>query len=691
VPGASITVHNPSGTVRLVSAKLAAGSAASLTAGLDFRLNPGWHIYWRTAGDAGYPPRIVWDGSTNIGTPVLSWPVPKRFISGNLQDFGYDGHILLPLTVPITHPGRPVHAVAALDYLACSNICVPMRARLTLDLPAGPASPSPFFHTISRFEALVPGNGARVGLRVLSVKAVGPKADGALRVIVAANPPLTHPDMFVEAPAIATFLAPSVRLEEGGARAVLTAPVAQGSLLKAPAGQKMIVTVADGPRAMQATVTPVAAPGEAAPAGGGGASPRLPAVSLLAMLATALLGGLILNLMPCVLPVLSIKVLGAVGHGGKERGHVRVAFLASAAGIVVSFLILAGAAIGLKEAGRVVGWGIQFQQPGFIATMAALLALFAANLWGFFEIPMPSWLVSGGQGRVPHHTVLGHFLTGALATLLATPCSAPFLGTAIGFALARGPFDIVAIFAALGVGMAAPFLAVAVWPGAATRLPRPGPWMAVLKKLLGFALAGTAIWLLWVLASLSGLTAAILSGGALALAVAVLGLRGRAPARFGMATIATAVLLTAAALAVPFLSGLTRSGADAAGTGGGIPWVRFDRAAIAGDVAAGKVVFVDVGADWCITCQVNKRAVIEQGAVARRLAGPGIVPMLADWTRPDDAIARYLASYDRFGIPFSAVYGPGAPDGIVLPELLTSQAVLDALDRAEKKGPAGTS
>ncbi len=687
VPGASQTIHNPSGSVRLIAASLAVGSKTSLTAGLEFHLKPGWHIYWRTAGDAGYPPRLDWTASDNIGTPVPSWPIPKRFVTGTLQDYGYDGHIVLPLTVPVRHPGQPARLDAAVDYLACSNICVPMRAHLTLTLPAGPAAPSPFFHDISRFESLVPGSGARVGMRVVSVKAVGPGAKAALQVVVAADPPLVHPDLFVEAPDNATFLKPSVRLEDGGKRAVLTAPLVKDSGLKSLAGTAMTVTVADGDRAMQAKVTPVAAP--SAGLGAGGVGTAATSLSWWAMLATALLGGLILNLMPCVLPVLSIKVLGAIGHGGAERGHVRASFLASAAGIVVSFLALAGLAIGLKEAGRAVGWGIQFQEPGFITAMAVLLALFAANLWGFYEIPMPSWLVSSRPGRVSHHTLLGHFLSGALATLLATPCSAPFLGTAIGFALARGPLDIAAIFAALGVGMSAPFLAVAVWPGAATRLPRPGPWMVVLKKVLGVALAGTALWLLTVLSAQTGLLVAVLSGLLLVAALAVLAVRLRHPSRLAGGA---AAVLAALALVAPLVMGVAPKGAPAPlGDGGGIPWVPFDRAAIAGDVARGKVVFVDVGADWCITCQVNKKAVIEQGAVARRLARPGIVPMMADWTRPNAAIARYLASYDKFGIPFSAVYGPSAPEGIVLPELLTSQAVLDALDKAAAKKADGLS
>src|SRR5690606_10328334 len=280
-------------------------------------------------------------------------------------------------------------------------------------------------------------------------------------------------------------------------------------------GRSATLTVVDGLRGLERDVTleplvdaasPVAAPVEAAGAGD--------FAGLLPILALALLGGLILNLMPCVLPVLSIKLLAAVGHGGRESGAVRLSFLASAAGILTSFLLLAGAAIAVKSAGLTVGWGIQFQQPLFLAAMALLVTLFALNLFGLFEITLPGWLGAAAQGPgsgPAGHSVAGHFLTGAFATLLATPCSAPFLGTAVGFALSRGAVEILAVFAALGLGLAAPYLLVAAAPALATRLPRPGPWMITLRRLLGIALAATAIWLLSVLAAQLGWASAAIA------------------------------------------------------------------------------------------------------------------------------------------------------------------------------------
>jgi suppressor for copper-sensitivity B len=390
--------------------------------------------------------------------------------------------------------------------------------------------------------------------------------------------------------------------------------------------------------------------------------------------------------MPCVLPVLSLKLLGVVGHGGGEARAVRASFLASAAGVIFAFLVLAGGLAGVKAAGVAVGWGIQFQQPLFLAAMLLLLTLFACNLWGWYEIRLPGWLgdlaARGSGAGHGHQGMAGHFATGAFATLLATPCSAPFLGTAVGFALAGTMTDLFAVFAALGVGLALPYLLVAAVPGIATALPRPGRWMVTLRQVLGLALAATALWLLTVLAAQVGSWAAILAGLLLAAIGGGLWLRRRGgrvvrPARIAVIVAGLALILL---VGTPPEMATVRAPQDRA-------WAAFDAAAIAGLVGEGRTVFVDVTADWCITCQVNKKLVLDDPEIAARLGGAGIVAMQADWTRPDDGIARYLASFGRYGIPFNAVYGPGAPQGVVLPELLSRDAVLAAL--AEAAGPAG--
>jgi suppressor for copper-sensitivity B len=651
--------------VRLVSATAAVGAREALRLGLQFQLDPGWKIYWRSPGDSGSPPVADFSASRNVASVDVAWPA-----------IGYLDGTVLPLTVRPERAGEPVTVHAMVDYQACQEVCIPFTAELSLELPAGPAAATAFTQLIERYGALVPQAPEAAGIEIAAAGVTGTPPAQRLEVVARSAMPFAAPELFVEAPSRFRLPAGTARLAADGREARLVVPVearGEGDL----AGTDIVITFVDGARGAEfaLTVAPLAG-APAAPAAG---------LPFLAVLGLALLGGLILNLMPCVLPVLSLKLMGVISHGGGERGRVRVSFLASAAGIVVSFLVLAAAAVAVKLAGGAVGWGIQFQQPLFLVFVVLVISLFAYNLAGFYEIVLPSWLggaaaVADARAEAAAGGLAGHFVTGAFATLLATPCSAPFLGTAVGFALARGASEILAVFAALGVGMAVPYLLVAAFPGVATRLPRPGPWMLWLRRALALALAGTAVWLLSVLATVSGGAAA----AALAVLVALVGvalwlIRAR-PSRRRAALGALAVLV-AAAFAAPSLEAPARPSAEGM-VSAELDWRPFDETAIAEAVAGGEVVFVDVTAEWCVTCQVNKLLVLGNPEVRARLEAPGVVSMRADWTRPDERIAAYLASFGRYGIPFNAVYGPAAREGIVLPELLGRDDLLAALDRA---------
>ena len=697
----------PKAKARLIAATAATGTLAALPVALEVELEPGWKTYWRSPGDAGIPPNTDWTGSTNIAETTFHWPAPERFDFFGIETFGYHDRIVFPIDVAVSEPGQSVALRARADLLVCDDICIPHTMNLTLDLPSGPAMPSREANLVDRFRSLVPGDGARAGLALERVEA-GPAAPATvLRVAARSVVPFEQPDLIVEGPENFLFAAPEVSRSDGGTQAVLTIAVRDAFDKTKPVdltAQSLVLTLVDRNRSMEVTATPAPAtglltgPAKTPTEGAGGiVADRTAAASLLLILGLALLGGLILNLMPCVLPVLAIKLLAVVGHGGGEAARVRRGFLASSAGIVAAFLVLAGLAVGLRAAGLAVGWGIQFQQPLFIVAMIVILTLFAANMVGWFEIRLPGAVAdvaarAGGNG---HETTLaGSFLQGAFATLLATPCSAPFLGTAVGFALSRGPLEIFAIFAALGIGMALPFLAVATVPALATRLPRPGPWMLWLKRILALALAATAIWLASVLAVQVSPTVAGTVVALMAIIVVALALRYRLPVAVARAV--PALVVVAGLLAFVLPAALPEEGGDVPGDSrvaddSAIKWQPFDRAAIAGLVATGHTVFVDVTADWCITCQVNKKRVLDAGEVAAALDGTRTVRMRADWTSPDPAIADFLASYGRYGIPFNIVYGPTAPDGIPLPELLSDAAVLDALAAADRSRKVATS
>jgi thiol:disulfide interchange protein len=422
--------------------------------------------------------------------------------------------------------------------------------------------------------------------------------------------------------------------------------------------------------------------------------------SLAAILLLALAGGLILNAMPCVLPVLSLKVFGLMRSAAEGRREIVRGGLATVAGIMVSFWALAGIAAASAAAGTAAGWGVQFQRPGFVAFLAVVIVLFCLNLWGLFEIRLPQTLTRV-PGAAPREGLAGHFASGLFATLMATPCSAPFLGTALGFALTQRLPVIFAVFTAVGLGMSLPYLLLAAAPGAARFFPRPGAWMETLRGAMGFLLAGSAIWLLYVLAAqVSPDRVALFELGLIALALVVwLQHRARSaePAADALPSSATAGGLrqagarvagyaVTAGVAAVLIFGIARGGSSAGARSitqspGLIRWVNFDRGRAEALAASGQLVFVDVTAEWCFTCKVNERWVLDTPEVASAFSRHNVLAMRADWTNRDDRIAGFLAEHGRYGIPFYLLYRPGQSP-YVFSEVPTRQGVVRAVSEA---------
>ncbi len=429
----------------------------------------------------------------------------------------------------------------------------------------------------------------------------------------------------------------------------------------------------------EATYEDVFAAAQSGATSGPGSSTGTTSASGLALiLGVGWIGGLILNLMPCVLPILSLKVFGLVQTAGQGRRHVTLSALATAGGILVSFWALATLAIVARSAGEAVGWGIQFQNPVFVTFLAVVLVFFALNMWGLFEIPMPSFL-AGGSGA--SHGLVGHFGTGLFATLMATPCSAPFLGTAVGFALSQPAVVTLAVFTAVGVGMATPYLLLAATPGAAKLLPKPGTWMTTLRGIMGFLLAGTVVWLLYVLAAqIAPASLALLQISLLAIGLCAWLLRQfhssgkKLTAGVGIAVCAILAMVVAERAPAAVSGGAVESK---------ISWVVFDETEAHRIASEGGMVFVDVTADWCATCKVNERLVLETDEVAGAFDEHEVVAMKADWTNRDDTIAEYLASYGRYAIPFYALYRPGQ-EPHVFGELLSKKDVIRTLEASRQ-------
>ncbi|GIT89686.1 suppressor for copper-sensitivity B [Jannaschia pagri] len=638
-------------SARLLSATDGVGTGTTVvSAGLQVDLAEGWKTYWRSPGEVGLPPQISWEGSENIADVALSYPAPERFTAFDIENFGYGDQVVFPLTLSLADPGQAARLTLRADLLVCAEVCIPETVDLTLDLPQGGAPDPESAALLSDWIARVPVAETDAGLSVERVHL----GQEALTLALRADPPLQTPDIFPEQGAYAAFGAPEVRLADGGSLVWARLPVL------APGEGALDLTLVDGARA--ATFTP---PLSATP-------PPQPDQhqGLLWMAMFAFVGGLILNVMPCVLPVLSIKLASAMGAQGKSTAQIRAGFLASVAGVLTFFVALAAVLIALRAGGVAIGWGVQFQNPVFLSVMVGLMVLFAANLVGLFEIGLSSRTQTALGGIEARGGLRGDFATGAFAAVMATPCSAPFLGTAVTFALTSGWATTLGIFTAMGGGLALPYLLVAARPGLVQRLPRPGAWMVHIRRVLGGLMVLAALWLVTVLAGAAGWTVAGGVAAAALVMVAALALRGRA-LPIGAAGLAAMVALTVV------LPAAAPTPAQVSGA-----WQPFERTQIATEVAAGRAVFVDVTADWCLTCKVNKRLVLDTDPVARALDAPEVTALRADWTRPNEGIANFLRDNGRFGIPFNAVYGPGAPDGIPLPEILTEAAVMAALDRA---------
>lgn len=665
----------PNFTAQLIVGGADRADPALAWLGLHVRLGPGWHTYWRSAGDAGAPPEFDWSRSQNVAAATVEWPAPHRFVDAGIDTFGYADEVVFPVKLRLQDPHAPAHVSLKLALFVCGTICT--RNDLSFDADIAPGLRfDDRFDLIGRWRAKVPRqHSPDLSIASLRLQMTPPMQ---LRIEAASTSPFVASDVFVDGDSAIFAGHPKIAAGANGA-VVITLPI-EGIDATHP-NKPLHITLVDGDRSVEAILPPQRLSGADEAQSPFATNPTNPKTnSAWTMLAVALLGGLILNFMPCVFPVLSLKLFSLLGPSC-DAGAIRTRFVASAAGVIVSFLLLAAVLAGLKSVGAQIGWGIQFQQPLFLIGMAAVLVALGANLLDLYEIHLP-WRLAGLFGRSSGgQSIASHFFNGFIMTLLATPCSAPFVGTAVGFALSQGTWQIFEIFAALGLGMASPYLVLAAVPQVGRLFPRPGRWMQVVRRVAAVAMGGTAIWLLTILAQISGVQTALVVGASFGLIVWAIAVHRQ---RFAHA-IAGALIAGLAGTAILLAGGRPTPALESAANA--VPWQPLAPQKIQAMVASGRTVFVDVGAAWCVTCKVNEALIINSASILQRLRAD-VAPVQGDWTRPDAAISAYLQSFGRFGLPFNAVFGPGAPGGIVLPELLTQEAVLNAFDIASAKTPS---
>jgi thiol:disulfide interchange protein DsbD len=645
--------------------------------GLYFKLEPGWHVYWQNAGDSGEPPHIRWTLPAGVTAGALQFPAPKRLPLGPLMDFGYEDQVLFPIAIQIADNVKDGPAVldAKVDWLVCREVCIPGKAELEVKLHLLPKQPlvasgsGTDAELFEHWEKLLPN-----ALPATDKAVFAPTAAG-FRLGIDTGQRETQAVFFPEDQDILDN--PALQTLTATAHGLILDLKKDTNLKSSPAQLKGVLELGGG-RDFEITALPgtVAAP--------------LPAFSFgaLAKIAGfAFLGGLLLNLMPCVFPVLFLKGLALVNSGSEEKHKLRAHGFVYAAGILVSFWALVAALLGLRAAGATLGWGFQFQSPVFLALMAGLLFFLGLSLAGQFEIGLT--LTSAGGSLAEKQGYAGSFFTGVLAVVVATPCTAPFMGAAIGYALAQPAGVTFGVFTALALGLAAPYVALTLQPAWTRLLPKPGVWMDVLKQAISVPIFVTVIWLAWVLAQAYGaaLLAAVL-GSLLLLAIAGWFL-GRWPAKRWAAAVAGVIVLAVIVACVVAPRKLAEA-PEAAGSGsapaGGqsasqATWQPWSADAASRATAAGQPVFVDFTASWCLSCQVNERVALSQPEVMQAFAGANVLLLRADWTREDPAITQTLTALGRSGVPVYALYTPGQSDPELLPQVLTPGIVVDALSK----------
>ena len=637
--------------------------------GLYFKLEQGWHVYWQNAGDAGGPPRIRWTLPDGVTAGPLQFPAPKRLPLGPLMDFGYEDEVLYPTKLDVAPNVKSGKAVldANVDWLVCREVCLPGKAELKLTLQLSSEKP-----------AVVSGSGEDAALmqRLASTLpqplppsfkvAFQPTAEG-FRLGVETGKRETSALFFpADQDTLANAAPEKVTATPRGAVVELK----KDANLAANPKQLSGVLELSGGRAYNIAAQPgtVAAPVE------------LDWGVMVKTSALAFLGGLLLNLMPCVFPVLFLKGLALCQSGSEERHRLRTHGFAYAAGILFSFWILVGALLGLRAAGASLGWGFQFQSPVFLALMAGLLFFLGLSLAGQFEIGLS--LTSAGGSLATKQGYAGSFFTGVLAVIVATPCTAPFMGAAIGYALAQPAVVTFCVFTAIALGLALPYVVLTLQPAWTRLLPKPGAWMEILRQAISVPIFGTVIWLAWVLAQAYG--AAVLA--ALLVCLLLLAIAGwflgRWPAQRWATVIAAAILLCVIGISV-YAPGKLAAAPEVQTTGQPAQqqWEPWSQDSVSKYQAQGRPVFVDFTASWCLSCQVNERVALSQPSVKQALQSANVALLKADWTRHDEAITEALAALDRSGVPAYALYMPGQSEPQMLPEVLTPGIVLDAVGK----------
>ena len=631
--------------------------------GLEFNLNPEWKIYWRSPGDSGSPPFLDLSASENLKNYKMRWPVPTRINeTEDIVTNVYFDRVVFPVRVVVEDTEKPLILNGKLSFQVCETICIPIEANLHLIIKNGYNIDNEYTHIIEKAVSNLPLSPKDTGITNFSLHQIS-QNNLRLNIDGKIDFPVGKSNIFLEKKEGENIkIDKVVDIKTRSASTVILDIFINNEHANAIINNKDIgVTFSKGDLAVFKKINVTLKTKH----------------SFVIILLISLMGGFILNFMPCVLPVLSLKVSRFISRKNISKELIKYNFLFTSLGIIFSFMVLACISIVLKLLGDTIGWGVQFQQPLFISFMVLLILLFSANLFGLFQFSLPSSIYTKVDKYIKHKEKGIAFFEGTFATLLATPCSAPFLGTAVGYAMSSEVQVILIIFTFLGIGMSLPYLLFYLYPNFIIYLPKPGNWMKKLNFILGMGLAGSAIWLTTVLLTLSSWTHVFL----LLLMVSVIIFIFSNKNFWRAFLFSITVLLSSIVISFSDLNNL-RSMIAGPNTNK-LEWNKFEDKRINNLVNEGNMVFIDITADWCVTCKVNKLLILENKKVINLFNSEKIILMRGDWTKPDEKISSFLFSWNRYGIPLNVVYGPNAKEGILLPELLTLNSIQDSIVKSK--------
>ena len=690
---ASLSISTLSGQMyegrQLVRAELMADTSAVVpgkpfTVGLLLHMVPGWHTYWKFPGDAGIPTDVKWNLPSGWKAAEIQWPIPLKLSEpGDIQIYGYHDEVLLmqEITPPASISDSNVSLAAETNWLVCEKICIPGNAKLKLDLPvadqATPANQELFERFRKQLPQRWPENEAKI---------TWSRYASGLRLVVEGGDLEKYPSVdFYPAPDSSVVVAHPSLENRTGNRITMQIPLEPGGKSVTAIDGIFVFGSAADSADRRAWSAPFVRPSDSTASK---AAPRQE--GLLTLFFFGFLGGAILNLMPCVLPVISLKIFGFIQQAGQSRGKIFRSGLAFAAGIFAWFIALGLLLIALKSAGHQITWAFQFTNPYFVFGMSVLVLIFALNMFGLFEVFLPQTATKGMLGVVAKEGDTGSFFHGVFATLLATPCTAPFLGPALGFAFTQSGIVILAMFLAIAAGMAFPYLLLCAQPAWLRFLPKPGAWMNHLKQLMGFLLLATLLFLLYVIGAQRGLdgliwTCSFLLVVSLACWIGGIFLTPAASGRTRAIAVVFIILLLAGG-GTYFIGNKFRHAkvADLASQSTG-DWQAFTEEKLQSELRAGNPVFIDFTAAWCLNCKFNEAQVLESEVVKDAFKQRGVTKLKADWTNGDPVVTKYLQQFGRVGVPLYVLYPGNSGEPIVFPELLTKNIVLEKLEGVSRR------